>query len=354
MRRWRRTAAGAAALTAVAALAAGCSSSGSSSTASASLTSSLPTNFGVPEKTTLNVGVVPAMDSAGFFVALHDGLFAKEGLTINYSPAVSSETAVTQQLHGKLDISAGNYVSYINEAAVDHAPIEVVAEGSVMQQGAQTIFTMPSSKITTLAGLKGKLVGVNAPGNIDYLLGVSVLQENGVSPTSVDFSKEPIAFPQMGGELASGKIAAAIMPEPFASLAEQQDGAIPLADLNQGATTDFPIEGYVVTKQWATQNPNTLKRFLAALEVGQEISDTNRGAVETAFEALNGAANGQVPPTIAAVMALDTYPIGVDATRIQRVADVMVQFGLLKKQFNVSSMLMPASEFNFSQFSTSS
>jgi NitT/TauT family transport system substrate-binding protein len=213
---------------------------------------------------------------------------------------------------------------------------------------------MPSSKITTLAGLKGKLVGVNAPGNIDYLLGVSVLQENGISPKTVNFPTQPIAFPMMGGELKSGKIAAAIMPEPFASLAEQQDGAVPLADLNQGATTDFPIEGYVVTKQWATQNPNTLKRFLAALEVGQEISDTDRGAVETAFEALNGAANGQVPPTIAAVMALDTYPIGVDATRIQRVADVMYQFGLLKKQFNVSSMLMPASEFNFSQFSTSS
>ncbi len=38
------------------------------------------------------------MDSAGFFIALHDGLFAKEGLTVNYSPAVSSETAVAQQL----------------------------------------------------------------------------------------------------------------------------------------------------------------------------------------------------------------------------------------------------------------
>jgi hypothetical protein len=36
------------------------------------------------------------------------------------------------------------------------------------------------------------------------------------------------------------------------------------------------------------------------------------------------------------------------------VADVMFQFGLLKKQFNVSSMLMSASAFNFSQFSTSS
>ncbi len=364
---WGRTAACAAALTAVAGLAAGCSSSSSgsgSATSTTSLGNSLPTNFGAPEKTTLNVAVVPAMDSAGFFIALHDGLFAKEGLSINYSPAVSSETAVAQQLKGQLDITGGNYVSYINEAAVNHAPIEVVAEGSIMQHGAQTIFTMPSSKITTLGQLKGHLVGVNAPGNIDYLLGVSVLQENGVNPGSVQFPDATmkaftatggnIPFPLMAGDLAAGKIAAAIMPEPFASIAEQEYGAVPLADLNQGATSDFPIEGYVVTKAWAAQNPNTLKRFLAALEIGQEISDTDRGAVEQAFEAIKGPQNGQVPPGIASVMALDNYPIGVDASRIQRVADVMYQFGVLRTRFTVSSMLLPASFFNFAQFSSSS
>ena len=43
------------------------------------------------EKTTLNVAVVPAVDSAGFFVALHEGLFKQQGLTIHYTPAVSSD-----------------------------------------------------------------------------------------------------------------------------------------------------------------------------------------------------------------------------------------------------------------------
>jgi NitT/TauT family transport system substrate-binding protein len=356
MRKWGRAAACATALTVVAALAAGCSSAvagSSSAIGGIALENTLPTNFGPAEKTVLNVGVVPAMDSAGFFIALHDGLFAKEGLQIKYTPAVSSETAVAQQLQGKLDISGGNYVSYINEAAVDHQPIEMIAEGSIMQQGAQVVFTMPNSKIKTLAQLKGHLVGVNAPGNIDYLLDVSVLQENGITPTSVKFPTKPIAFPQMGGMLASGQIAAATLPEPFASQAEQQYGAVPLTDLNQGATTDFPIEGYVVTKQWAARYPNTLKRFLAALEIGQEVADTDRSAVEQSFEAINGPQNGQVTPGIAAVMALDTYPIGVDATRIQRVADVMFQFGLLKTQFKVNSMLLPSSFFNFSQFSSS-
>jgi NitT/TauT family transport system substrate-binding protein len=352
-------------MTTVAALAAGCSSGGGSG--ADAIVSSLPTNFGPAEKTTLNVGVVPAMDSAGFFVALHQGLFAKEGLTINYSPAASSETAIGEQVtaHPTLDISAGNYVSYI-EAAAKGDPLEVVSEASVTQAGAQVLFTMPSEHITSLSQLKGKLVGVNGPQNIDYLLDESVLQQNGIKPTSVSFpngsdkASAPfkdggaIPFPDMAGLLASGKLAAATLVEPFATIAEQQYGAIPLTDLNQGATDQFPIEGYVVTKQWAQQNPNTLKRFLAALSAGQEISDTDRLAVEQAFEALKGPANGQVSPEIASVMALDTYPIGIDATRIQRVADVMYQFGVLSSRFNVSSMLMPSSAFNFAQFSSSS
>jgi len=357
MRKWTRTAACAAAVVTVTALAAGCSSSSSSGSAAAgglALANTLPTNYGPAEKTTLNVGVVPAMDSAGFFVAMHDGLFAKEGLTIHYTPEVSSETAVAQQVASSptLDISGGNYVSYINEADLDHEPIEIIAEGSIMQQGSQTIFTMPNSGIKNLSQLKGKLVGVNAPGNIDSLLTDSVLQENNINPDSLQPQTTQFQFPQMAGDLAAGKFSAVTLPEPFASIAEQQYGAVPLADLNQGATLDFPIEGYVVTKQWAAQYPNTLKRFLAALEIGQEISDTDRAAVEQAFETLASPPDGQVPAGIAAVMALNTYPIGIDSTRIQRVADVMQQFGLLKSKFNVSSMLLPSSFFNFNQFSS--
>jgi NitT/TauT family transport system substrate-binding protein len=198
------------------------------------------------------------------------------------------------------------------------------------------------------------MVGVNAPKNIDYLLSQSVLQENGIS--GVHYPSQPIPFPEMASFLSKGKISAAVMPEPFASQAMQSIGAVPIADLNQGATQSFPIEGYVVTKQWAQQNPNTLKRFLAALEAGQEIADTSRAAVEQAFEALNGPANGQVPANIAAVMSLNSYPIGVDADRLQRVSDVMYQFGLesgQSKPFEVNSMLLPSGAFNFAPFESS-
>ncbi len=213
---------------------------------------------------------MPAVDSAGFFVALHEGLFAKQGLTIHYTPAVSSDGVISQQIAGKYDITGGNYVSYIQHYVDDHQPLEIIAEGSVMQQGTQAIYTMPDSKIKTLSELKGHLLGINAPLNINYLLAASVLTENGIKLTQVRFPTAPIPFPVMAAELAAGKIDAAAMPEPFATAAEQQYGAVELADLNQGATEQFPIQGYVVTKSWAEQNPGTLKAFVTALSQGQE------------------------------------------------------------------------------------
>jgi NitT/TauT family transport system substrate-binding protein len=293
------------------------------------------------EKTTLNVAVVPAVDSAGFFVALHEHLFTQHGLTINYTPAVSSDEVIDQQVSGQYDITGGNYVSYIQHYVDDHQPLEIVAEGSVMQEGTQAIYTMPSTHITSLNGLKGHLLGINAPFNINYLLAASVLTENGIKLSKVQFPTQPIPFPNMAAELAAGKIAAAAMPEPFATAAEQKYGAVPLADLNQGATLSFPIQGYVVTRSWAEQNPNSLKAFIAALAQGQEIADTSRSAVEQAMESLNGPPNGQILPIIAAVMAINVYPTVIDKVRIQRVADVMYQFGLLKTTFNVAPMIGP-------------
>lgn len=291
------------------------------------------------EKTTLNVAVVPAVDSAGFFVALHDHLFAKHGLTVNYTPATSSDTVINDQVAGKYDITGGNYVSYIQQVVNDHKSLRIIAEGSLIKQGTQAIYTMPNSPIRTLAELRGHTLGINAPRNINYLLAASLLTENGVKVNDVAFPPGPIPFPKMADALASGKVDAAAMPEPFATGAQQKYGAIALADLNQGATANFPIQGYVVTKAWADANPGTLRAFVAALSAGQQLADTNRPAVEAAMQGLPSPPQGQIAPVVADVMALNNYPIGINRIRLQRVPDVMLQFGLLHKRFNIGRML---------------
>src|SRR5271165_2513883 len=294
------------------------------------------------EKPNLNVAVVPALDSAGFFVALNEGLFKAQGLNVTFTPATSSETVIADQVKGVYDITGGNYVSYIQAQQSGEANLDIFAEGSVMGPGAQGIYTVPNSPIKSLAGLQNHTIAVNAPKDILYLLAASVLAEHGISPKSVGFAS--VAFPDMVPDLRSGAISAAVMPEPFASSAEQADGSVPLADLNQGATTSFPIEGYVVTKQWAQKHPHTLAAFYKALEEGQQIADTSRYAVETALE--NVPAPYDVSKSTVSVMALDSYPVStgpvgsVDKVRLQRVVDVMQQFIGFPTSFNINSMLM--------------
>jgi len=215
----------------------------------------------------------------------------------------------------------------------------------VMEPGTQGIYVMPGSPITSLADLKGKTVAINAPNNILYLLAASVLAENGMAPGSVKFVTS-YPFPAMPAALEAGKIDAAVLPEPFASIAEQTYGAVPLVDLDQGATTSFPVEGYVVTKQWAEKYPHTLAAFDKALEEGQQIADSSRAAVEQAMEDLpTKPVPLAVSKQIAAVMAVDDYPFssglsgGVDKVRLQRVVDVMQQFLNFDHSFNINSML---------------
>jgi len=293
------------------------------------------------EKTVLNVAVDPGVDSAGFFIALDQGLFKAQGLTVNFIAATSSQAAIAGQVSGAYDITGGNYVSYIQAQQQGAANLDIFAEGSVMGPGTQGIYTMPGSPVTTLADLKGQTVAIDARNNILYLLTASVLTEHGVAPDSVRFASIP--FTEMPAELESHAVSAAVLPEPFASDAEEVQGGVPLVDLDQGATTSFPVEGYVVTKRWAARYPHTLAAFYTALEQGQRMADASRAAVESAM--MDMPAPFGVSAETASVMALDSYPVStgpagsVDKVRLQRVVDVMKQFLGLPK-FDISSMLM--------------
>ena len=291
------------------------------------------------EKTTLTVGAVPVADEAGLYIAEDQGLFKADGLDVKIDSIVSSADATKGQNNGTFDITAGNSVSYIQDQVTGQSNLEIIAEGSLMQPGNQALYTLPGSPVTNVTELKGKRIGVNALNNIGTLLISSVLGEYGISPQAVHFV--PLNFPAMGQALKRHVIDVAWLPEPFGSADAASMGLQELCDLDQGATANFPVGWYVVTKAWAKRYPHTMTAFLTALQQGQEIADTRRNVVEQAMEKLPFPYT--VPPTIAAVMSLESYPLSVapnvDQSRVQRVAEEMYQFQMLARPFQVDSIL---------------
>jgi NitT/TauT family transport system substrate-binding protein len=287
------------------------------------------------EKPHLNVAVVPAVTNMGLFLAQQHGIFAAERLHVTIVPVTSSTTAISSRLHGSTDITAGAYVSYILAQANSSGAItwRILAEGSVSQPHSQEVLVRVGSPIHTVGDLKGKKIAANITGNIGQLLIDSMLQQNGMKPSLVKVV--PVPFPDMAAALQARAVDAGWFDEPFLSIAQTKYGAQPLDDTGTGATARFPISGYMATRAWAQKYPNTAAAFVRAITKGQLLADGSLADDQaTVGKYIKG-----VTPQIAGIITFDTYPTGVSQTRLQRVADVMKEFGLLKQPFDVSVMI---------------
>ena len=309
---------------AVAALAA-CTSSGSSNsatTASAHL-----------EKTTVNVGALPVVDSAGLYLAKQNGYFTQAGLNVNITPVAQSPEAIPEMQSDKVDVVAGaNYVSFFQAAVVGHLPVKLLVDGESCTADTFEVLAPPSSGITTPAGLAHKRIAVNIKNNIQTMLTNTARQAAGVDPASVTYVKVP--FPLMGAALKSGAVDAISVVEPFITENELKAGAQPVLSTCTGPTANFPISGMFALSSFTQKYPNTARAFVAALERGQALADSNRADVA---EILPTYIHG-LSANAAAVVNLGQYPTSLDTTHLQRVADAMAK-AHLAPGFQVKSLI---------------
>jgi NitT/TauT family transport system substrate-binding protein len=90
------------------------------------------------------------------------------------------------------------------------------------------------------------------------------------------------------------------------------------------------MDGYVATQAWARKYPKTGAAFVRAIQEGQAIADTSPLAVQSAI-----AKYDDLPIKVTAVMAIPGFPTGsVAAPNIQRVANVMLEFGALSTRYS--------------------
>jgi NitT/TauT family transport system substrate-binding protein len=301
-------------------LGAGCGSGGSSPAAT--------TAVDRLKEPVVTVAAIPAVDLAGLYIAQDDGLFAQQGLRVTIEKIPSSQSIITDQENGQVDITAGSYVAYIAAQAAG-ARFRILAEASTLEPGTRALVTTAGSSLTTITGLAGKKIGVNGANSIGILLISTLLAEHGISLRTVHFVTAEQGFPAMPGQLQAGAWDAAFLAEPYITLAAEEYGDRVLADLDQGAALNFPIDGYVATQAWAQRNPRTAAAFVRAIEEGQRIANSNALAVQTAV-----ARYDKLPPRVTAAMEASSYPIGPVAEKhIQRVALSMLQFGLLSGQY---------------------
>lgn len=333
MRRFWRAVAGLAALGCVAANA-GCSSSSSSPpggptpTASAGTSSSAPSTK--PELSRIIVGVLPAVATATLYLAIKEGYFAQEGLTVIPQQLAVPSAAIPSMLHGSIAISSGNLDSYLAADASGVLPLRILNETAVCSPRTLAVLATPRSGITSAAQLAGKTIAVNLNPDIQTLTINRLL--GATEAKTVHYVEVP--FADMGAELAAGKIDAVATLEPYTSAAEHADGAKVVLDECGGANAGIPLGGYFTTASWAAKYPNTAHAFQAAITKAQTLANSDPALVRQILPTYM-----KVTAQVAANVGLPQFAVGLNAAAIQGIADLTYAGGEMHRQLNVASLL---------------
>jgi len=284
------------------------------------------------EKPDLVVAVVPAEANAGLYIAQAKGLFTKVGLHVTIKPVVSAQAVIPAMLHGSVDVDGGGYVTYILAQAKGIAKIRILAAGFALGPHVNEIIALSKANIQSPADLRGKTIAVNQRGSVASDLTYTALAPYGITPDQVHLVAMP--FPAMLPALAAGKIAAAYETEPFVTEAAKKYGDRELADMSSGPTTDMPLTGYGTLASWVAKYPRTAAAFTKAVEQGNAIAASNHAVLAQVL-----ATALHLSPKITGVMATGTFPTSANPAQIQRVANLMLQYGQLKQPLNVKQMI---------------
>jgi NitT/TauT family transport system substrate-binding protein len=315
-------------------LTAGCGLFGGDSESDASSdTSTKPA--GPLEKTTLNVGVMLGIDCSGAQLALLEDLFKDEGLTVKPETVQSGQVAIPKLAGGALDFTFGNWVSFMKAQSEGVIDMRFVSESYIATPNSNfALITAPDSGVNSVKDLAGKKVAVNALGNINELLIRAVFEANDIDFNSIELVT--MAFPEMAGALDAGTVQAASVLDPFVVEAQKNIGAKIVVDLSgKGATENWPVAGFATTAKFAEENPNTVAAFQRALLKGQQLAG-DRKNVEEALPKY-----AKMPPEVAAIVRIGTFPTTIDSKRLQRVSDLLSSYKMLKNKLDVEPLVIP-------------
>jgi len=295
---------------------------------------------GSVEKAKLKVGVMIGIDCTGPQLALLNDTFKAEGLEIEPVTVQSGATAMPLLAGGDLDVSFGNWVSFIKAHQAGMADLRFISESYLSTPDSNfAVIAGKDSDITGPKDLAGKKVAVNALKNINELLLRAVLDANGVDFATVQLVELP--FQDMAAAIQNGRVDAAALIDPFVSNAQRGRGARIVFDLTgAGPTENFPLSGFATTRDFTEKNPKTVAAFQRAVLKGQQLT-AERGNIEKALPKF-----AKMDAETAAVVKIGQFPTTIDPKRLQRVADLLVTYGMLGEKVTMEPLVIPVPPSN--------
>ena len=284
----------------------------------------------------IKIGCTATTDCSSAMVALDQGIFRRHGIEAEMILIGINSNIPAALLSNSIQIG-GPTASVFLQAAEVGLPIVAVAGASSMAAAtspAVAAVTRNGLTLTQPSDFIGKKVGAPGFGAYLHVLFVKWLMEKGVDPSRVNFVE--VSFPTMTDILRSQAVDVVLAGEPTVSrMLTAGVGAVSVRYVAELNRTD-PIILYAAARGWASQNPQAVAGFRAAIREAAEIVNTD-DAIAT--QSIANFTRQQLELVRSTPRARSTPALTADD--LNWWIDVLKQQKLLQGTLSASSLILP-------------
>lgn len=210
---------------------------------------------------TLKIAQLPIVDGLPFWIAEQKGYYKDAGVNVELITFKSANERDAAIIGGQVDGMLADLVASSTLAASGtKIQIASLSLGATPAEGPMAILAAPNSGITDIKQLKGVEIAISTNSVMHYVA-EQILKENGFTPDEIKFTPIP-QIPVRFETLMSGKVKAAILPDPLFSLAAAK-GAKMLAN-DADYKQNYSQSVIVFTQKALTEKTDGVTRFFRA------------------------------------------------------------------------------------------
>jgi NitT/TauT family transport system substrate-binding protein len=224
------------------------------------------TLFNKPAQVNMKVGYLPAASYGLLWIAQENGYFIEQGINVTLKEYANVAQLVTALATGEIDGAAVTSVALA--AFVKNLDISIVGGNSL---DGTALATQGGSGIEDLQDLSGLTLAT-----VQYVPGDFVFKKV-IADESINVTlKEYLTPADALTALESGNASAALLWEPYASLAESRNLSLPIWD-EEVYPTDYPCCLQAFSNTYLNANPTAATKFIKALVKAEVMANNNTG-----------------------------------------------------------------------------
>jgi NitT/TauT family transport system substrate-binding protein len=289
----------------------------------------------------LTIGMIGSPDSGGwlYYIAIHEGYFAKEGIEPDFIYVPTAPGVMQQLVSGSLDVVGVDGVV---------EPIHARAKGADVAILRMTSNTTPyemiaKPSINSIKDLKGKTITIGGLMDINRIYLERIMRANGIKWGEYDVVVIGNSA-QRFAALQSGSVDATMLVPPTAFTAEKA-GFKNLAMIKEYAG-DLPMASADVMVPWAKTHEDVAKRLVAVLDQAAAFfyDDSKRDTSIQILVDVSKADPAQVAQSYDLARQIDMYAKESSISRadLQHLIDAMKSVGDLEGvTINADQLVIP-------------